>query len=1609
MAINPRVLAVGGSAVVGAYTSDITENPLTGFLSTGIAAGVGSLLVLPKTDLKSQMNTSKGAKLNTDSIMSRAEKGESLEESRVKSSFREKTSKIRNVVEKKLGSSKAFTAEDKTAFNAYSTNMNSLKGLLRDQGVVLKNNFETNPREFVEELLNISDDRLMKKVMPLLSDEVKETVNMTALGDTRIQDTRHVVSHAEDETAKVKKLSTIFQKQMGNSVEEANRKAAMIVARSVGDIEIINGSASFIDKADNKSINLPLTSYDQNGIRYHNAGNGNAYSVKGFTPFSELAVHNGSFIKDGIAYSPTFDNVKAGMAPEMMLEFLDKNKPISSLLADIKSHISYNSDEVSAELFKKGFVATSPSFINDSSIVKANKILNLNHDGTINANYPFKNVQLTSSKPGVKSQQSVIRGMFVNHDKNASNLLMGVSNNSVTDIQSRAGSTLGLFTPRERNVTGSGLRDTTPVNENYGTKAVHQLLQSRGNNIDYASAQVINKLSIVDQKAFNAFAVDFLGDNSSILADGYGMYNQAHGAEFAVKKMKDLRIPISTNTIISNPDLAEAIKSGNVDAWLREKGPISIGNEVIANTPSGEPVYLKRHFSEGLIKSAFINTKNELVLRAEGIFNPNMEEELKFHSIGSKVLAKGIKKEQFQLLATAGQLLNQNAITYDGKHITNTGKIEGLSKFFNGKKSLTMDEFTSIASTQTFRDLFGKENISLLTSAEHDGTEKLFQVLNMNPTQIASSSFVEETGAKYGLQVKGTRPRDALIAGFLTLETKASDDLLAHLSNNLLAPLLRARDDKATATDYARLATYKEQGLIKDTIFRGTGKDLIDQAISRVTDAFRVTTDKHKFIGANREKAMKRLTKAVSLSGIAEELIEGRSMAIGTTGMGGSIVGANNAARMSWNAYFNLRKSGFSREQLGKFGKVDEGLIYELQGVLNETKSSGTTINDMIKGKERIAESILETSKPEDRLSAFRSEFARGDFSEPYIKYRLNFTDSNIKELNFSLLSTARSGKFSIEEREILKSLDKQRLNVMSLDQDYASATNSHGRKVAKERLSKALVEYENLNRSLMKGDLIKNSISLYSDSSSIKIANPIGGQAQEFIESIERDANGKYKGIANYGFMSQSTVESVAKSVNIESKDIVYQDVVQEGKTYNLKRAGYMDGNKFVPFNYLMTREPAQGDLSSHLLEVIMDPTLKSNKTSAIHLVEGQYAYTVGMLGDFDQDTLQNLYSKLSNVEYESMKGISDKVREGHLPYLDVEKNMSPKALEKKSKSLIDFDTVEQYEQYQIDADTKGKVRKVYAPMATTMAMNYTAAIDLAYGDDIEKKTLGRMTAYRLVENLIKTAHVNTETFGEGTLPIDELHLARQQFLKDGRESAYRGVMEKHLPTALGYGSLGVDSDEAKKLNSTIMDATKLISDAEIMRSKTVEALPQHVLSIDGSASLGTMHRQAEGVMESLDMFDVEKGLDIKRSPQQLYRGVNDAIVDTMKNNKALLIGGAAALVGVNLLGRSQPSFADSRENMKLHNSDMIRSPQREVENGINTNTVKSAYIQPDNYSKSKSVNVQGDFVDNGYQTYNQFNSMLETMSPESQAAGLNSAIFGGNIRSTRLDITDF
>ena len=1611
MRINNSHAALAG-AVTAAYASDIVDNPVTGLMSAGIGFGVGSLLALPQESLV-QMAETLVVKQDDRFIKSRINSSMSREQQSFQSTFNRT---INNNIK----------APNNNRIN-FEENLKAISTKLKNDGIIVPK-LEDGRKEFLESLKGLPYFT-QKSISPLLSNNKLSLFNTYSVDANRIVNTELNIKSTLSRESKISALKNIFVQEMNNPIAEAEEKAKMIIDRTgTGNISIKAGVVSFNDINDeNRRVNLPITSYDKNGVRYHNAGNGKAQAVKGFSPHGLiLSQMGGKYILDGVEKTVTADDIRKGMSPEMILKYANKESRITSILPSITSNFMYDANEVSSDL-GKNFVATSPQFINTSNQVNYGTVLNVDQNGKVRADSPLRELKTSSTEKGMDSESVKVRKYLTNNGFGVENLL-GISNNDSTSIQGLNMSTISVFTPMERNITGASIRETSPVNKGYGIKSIHEIFKN--SNILYSSSQVYDKIDIKDTNTFNSFLNQLTKSSNNTLGDGFGLYNRSHNSSIMNKSPLNINIPLDNNTIISNGNLLKALENGNIEQYLNNN-PLDINNQPIAYNKDGSAIKLHDRFSSGTLTKAFKDSKGNLVLQGHGYFDPATEDSVKFFSVGSKAQAGGLDNNMFKTSAAFGLELNKGNI-----ELNTNGTVTIKSGEFAGTHSID-----SLSTLGGGRFINQAEGITLITDSNNTGAKELNKMFS----NVEYGDSILKS-ARVPSLLKGDRST-ALLTAYALSETKGAEDISASIIDRLYSPLIKARETGINTPEFIRhMENLSNRNLIPsfniDDLNGNKRNDILVNSSSILSRRINQTFNNKNYI-KNRERFTNQMRQLIDASGLVEDILQGRSSFIASTQTGAAIVGAGKEAKMSWTALKQLRLSGHKIEDLESFGKIDKNVLYELLSL--EGEGSRSKLSQNVNGLE--LESILRDKLPEERSKAFSNVFGT-KLDSNYISYNLGYDTGTIKSLNFGLNSTARVGVYDLEGKRILKELDKSKLNILSLDNEYSKAKgNKSLRESVKRQLDLAMSEYDTLRKTAITGEnsLLKSAISLYSELGQTKVAAPIGGQSAKFVNTLERDSTGKIKTIVDKAFISKDHLEDILKKFKSVGRTGSYlEDPLIAGRTASYKvgnkRDGYsiktfdipdsihtqsqlqafansqgykklkakyhedlflptfMDAHgKSVPLHAAITREPSQGIFTSLIADLVVDRTLKTG-VNTFHTVEGQAAFGAASL-DFDFDAPQMLLGDVTDsATYNRLKQTQSKVFNEASSTFEFLHELSPKGDEKPVRSITSFNSIEDFNEYSYTADIKGKIRKIHSPAVTSLAINYVDAINMSEGITSETKASVRVASYRLVENLLKSSHLDTANFLNTEQPIDILRLARDEFInKAGSSSEYKKVLLEQLPKALGF-----DGEDNTK-NKWISDVVEHIADSEVNYSKRIDRRGNTPLDFNRIANQLGGDESVRQILSSSGLFETESVIS-KASAGQLYNNLGDAIVDTFKKNKGLILGGAAALVGINLIGQSEPSFEQSRRNAIMPTSKMLTVPKEDIDDmTVMPMSQSSNYIMPKSFT-SRNVDVSANRTDQYQSDYSNIGS-YEMFDP---MKSLNDSIFGGGFRSGNIKITD-
>lgn len=1579
MALTPRGASILAGGSFGAYTSNFQDDPIAGTLSTAVGAGVGAFMRLPTLDLQELSKVVVGSKIDLNTINSRSmpqfeedfltrfnEQRQYIVDTPIRQ--KERLDKVWDIYQERLNEaedSKAIARAHKNYNKAYSRtlkinnvetgniqkNLSNISDILDTHGLFASK----DPTQVLEQLSNLKNINVLKQVSPLLSTSELKVINSGSLELPSFANKLKVFEKKDQ----LKKLTNHFINEMGNSPTEAAKKAQIFVNRAAGTpITVINGNLSLTDSISGKNFTIPLTSYTDKGIKFHNAGNGTAMAVKNFNPYARDYIRGDTVNIDGVMRKVTAQDMLKGESPEMMLRYLNDDAPITSdLISRMKSLMHYDSEETGTKSFMNPInnkFEPSQDFIAKNNMVDIGSTFKRNLDGSINPQ-TFSDIKTMSNNGYLTEYDKFFTNMANELDGfEAAHLGDNVSLNKLTAYNTVGYNTLAPFGPGTRNDSGVGNRSTRIVNPTEDIQAIKKLMGSDFEK-QFSSSQVLNKLDISDMEKFNQLSAKIF-DSNHVLGDGSGLFNLSHSDKLTIQEAGTLNLgrnpiikPIlndyvnETGAFDSNQKMLNTLE-GNSNA-----NKLNIGNQVIAYDSDGKPIKINKAFNEANIVGKFRDSKGNLILQTENIFNPALEKSAKLFGVGSKVLVSGVNENQFKVQVGIGLLLNEG---------TNLDK---MSKSKLIKTALARAEKLKTLPTviMSAKDS-GMEGIqSILKESNSADIRKLLaDNLKLNP---------EHSGFDYMMETTNRNPRIAALTAYMLSNNKAATDLVTQTGATLSETSIRE---------------------FRDSAFNSSS--LLDPKL--------------------RQKALDSAYRLVEESGITDSVTIGQTKAIVAVNKGRSIVGAGNTTKMSWTAKANLLMSGFTKEDLSLFGHTNQEALYELNSILqgNNRKS----VNPYIKGKEAEFLQLLQQD-PERRAEVFENTFGKSVKDSPYLTYKMQYEKDKTKEINFSRLSTNRSGNYTDNGFKLIKELDGHKASVVAADMDYAAETNKVLKREKEEILKRRLESYNSHVSSMTDGknNIVKAATSLQTPLSQIMEVKSIGGQAEEYVASLSKTAGKPYS--SNVMFISQEAAFEKAEKMGVKLIEDPNGSKITS-KFDRLKRMGYSDDNgKFVPLAELVTREPAQGPASSEYVEYMIDTSIKRGHKDNIFITGNNSLYSYMMSGDMDQDIVQTVGSRIKDVKvYEDLHKKREVIRSVIAEETDLIKDMRVKGKAKPiptlGQFLVDSPTIssafKKFGEFKVAEFKQARNRKTLSAPATTLAVSMSKALEMEFKGDTARLTKGRIGTYLLVENLIKSAHMDTEDFLKGTMqPIEAISSARNTFLKGGSSSEYKAVLQEHLPAFLNKDAMN-SPEKINKLDDIVNDMIT----SEINHAKTINKNPSSPLDVNihrNSESFSDVLKaviQNDGVIEP----DFESGmLHMRKASGQLYNGFDNAIVNTLKNNKGLLMGGVAGLGAISILGRSEPTYADNQRGNMPHSS---KGMLQNTPVGIDTNPTKAAYITPTDHSTGKSIRIAGDFrrqIDN--ENYNskapQMTSLL--LPSENNSQSISNAIFGNGIRSARLE----
>ncbi len=1054
---------------------------------------------------------------------------------------------------------------------------------------------------------------------------------------------------------------------------------------------------------------------------------------------------------------------------------------------------------------------------------------------------------------------------------------------------------------------------------------------------------------------------------------------------------------------------------------------------------SNNKVSVHKQYSTAELKGMMLSPEGDLILHTNSTFNPRKEGIVKLFSEASKSNLVGT--DQFDVAATIGHLLNKDEIKQglDGKYYFSDSlnfdkptdievTSENINKYVRKVRELEKNQQPISAGDRNLLETL--KSRSIILAADDTGMRTFIEAMNLkDPDDVYSFlkdsknkvSFTAASIDKIRSVVESQNPlnkitsarRTAIIAGMLG-NFKGSTDITSTVATNIFTNLDRAHQGKGN----------KEQMLAVGRMLSELGVISPDQATLKNTDSFskyvsdylsniQNYTDFKKSLAARFKSSVslqklsgnssERAIAIADLSGFTaglsryniQDLMHGNLTTLGNLNTGQAILGIGNKAKMSWTATHQLLSSGLSKDDLKAFGTLDEKLLLELEGIFGEragpfgNKFNSAAINSKIT-KSDFADlvNILENHIPEQRLGELKARGIEIGSKSKFITYNLQNRHKGLERLNFSLVTTPRSGSFNKDERNMLKELEGLKLSLLKQDQLLIDSRTPLERQANLKKYEELADRYIKLTNKSLSGEnsLLKAAFSRYTDSSSIDLVRGVGGEASQYIEK-QMVAN---KTLANGVFVNS---EGLAK--RLQSMGLSRSDLVEEKISDNLFKFSYKTSNgDLVPLQALLTREPAQGPLSSTLEDIILDKSITS-KNPHTYIPENHFAHIVGKYMDYDQDTLQALMVKYSSKEQANSINSKFKVIGEQLQDLvAMHSHLKVKSKATTAYTPFDFESYSDAAAFKSAAAAQGRERKVLAAPSTSIAVDLSEALTLQFGEGNAKATRGRFLAHALVENLIKSAHIETSKYQQQTeSDIEKLTRLKKEFLQTGDKKRYADAIRPIYKSQLNMSDTSNTPEHVvKTMEEVIEDMVK----AETEQAKVLSTRATSPLNVTTPRAGSSVVDRAIEASESFLEVNKEFDLQSSKSYAKLAKEFKLNLGKTLSDNKGILALGLGASVLGGIVGRQGTPVAtsgstDTDRFIRDDPSANLR-PARTVPTGIETNKQTRAYVTPKNHTKNKNIEIEGQFV----------NSIVD---PVGATQDLSSAIFGDSIRVARLE----
>lgn len=1126
---------------------------------------------------------------------------------------------------------------------------------------------------------------------------------------------------------------------------------------------------------------------------------------------------------------------------------------------------------------------------------------------------------------------------------------------------------------------------------------------------------------------------------SSILAD----IGSLHGIEASKRATEDV-LGVLENLIQKGSSTRED------NAFFRSFYP-KAGHRY-GYTASGAPIEMGKALNNNSFSKALWtvnpNGTRELDLLFKGDINLGSLDEIKTHGESSKSQLKMIKSSTFDKIAYLND--NMDNVKYDSSAGISTIDLGGNY----GSINVTDEEMRTKSWKEIFAskgvkdgDKLAEEltdrykNVGTLVEEDSSGLKtkaRLMEAFTGKLKDAKGTVLSVEDGIE--AVVGDNKHLTQFLKDSITPTTSSKD--LHGLANFVLA----TSKDK-TSTDFlvTALSNYKHKAtqVLQDTSLTDTQKtaklethfNIVPQSNSSFdSNYYRQEIDStidnimnyYSDLKEARKNAYELLTDQATMSRVSsffkteanlrqdyEQDTVIRAHSWSKTAVGESGSGSTNKS-MSWNARLNLKMNGYTDRQLGLFVGTSSKLIADSAAIETFTRDvRGVTditsqVSDL-KGKQALTNALKQPPIMRRETLSKAGINIEGDVGS----YKLHTKNElGIVNLPVILENTQLFDSYNDERGiEQVRKFNSRISEVIAADLSIRSGNLSEQQvESATHVINKNLEVLNSEVKDFLggRGNLAKQILTSEAPRSRYSLSQAVGGTWIEKQFGLEKDGIAV---VSSKGLLSrlEDIGGEIGKHKTIKSlEESGYLKSIGDGRF-----EVFYDADQKVPMFSLTTREPAIGIGSTQSLKYVLDTNINDTDGKSLYTHFDNPRLKYYQLLDYDFDHQIEIFPKVNKRNLQELGETYEHGKKMNQTFDDLMDFVKVLGVKGKNKNkiptfgdLIDNSVDENKFQELFLQDTmtsriKSGDRKIISPTVTKLASDLTDSVMQGDGSDIIKAR-ARMMSHYFVENLIKSQHISNETYSAKNITAAE-ELAHHLYNGDKTRfvEKFGNYIEEELIRNLKVDDAAKKAKIEKELRETYkyiqesIQASSTIGSADITPmhlsnfKKTLlsEATDSYRAVVEGTnAYMSPGPILDEQIVEEADMGIVQKG-------KMQYHRVSEIIKHNVTNNKTLLLGAGAAMVGAALLTQSKPEFSNRKP--QANPSGMLLDPARETlreqkaqqgfMGGLNRAT---EYITP--YSSGqKNIQVDGEYYNSG---------------SGDLGRDINNAIFGDGMSSVRI-----